>query len=445
MEMNSALRIFDQQKIDSSIDSESYTPIQTLTKVDESGPYVFRVEPNPDFIDLENMMLRVQCKITRGDGSNIELNEKISTVCNINHSLFNKVDVLLGDTVVSHTNSLYPERSYLEDVLFTDNEEAEGRLQMQGFVLDESGRFHLNDPQEAGPNAGLVARANAMRMSNEVAFMGKLHIDISRQSKYLLDNVPITITLHRSPDGYSLIGAAAAAVAADSANGVAAKDAVPLDHKIKITNMTLLVPTVKVSEAMRRGIEATLKKTPARYPVTRTTMNTHLIPHQTTSYTIPSMFRGLLPHFVLFCMVSNEERRPDRTKNPFRYEEYELNKMTLYRNNEPINYSQGLKMDYTQGTLYTEAYFNCLKNLGRLNKGMKFDMLGFRGGFAFYPFKIMPQKDLSTNASLLNTGSLDLQLEFSNPTPKNLDLIVLAQYNGEFTIDEHRAVRMCNA
>ena len=68
----------------------------------------------------------------------------------------------------------------------------------------------------------------------------------------------------------------------------------------------------------------------------------------------------------------------------------------------------------------------------------------FRAGFNIWPFKIVPQQDLLTDASALNEGVLDLRLTFSAVTAQNIDLIVLAKYNGLITIDKNRVVKVDN-
>ena len=126
-------------------------------------------------------------------------------------------------------------------------------------------------------------------------------------------------------------------------------------------------------------------------------------------------------------------------------EEFDVNKITIYRNNEPINYNNGLKMDFTTGSLDGEAYLNCMANLGRLKKGLKFTHDDFRAGYAFFPFKVAPQRELGVNASVLNHGVLSIEMGFSTQTPTNIDLIVFAQYNSEFTVDNDRNVRLLGA
>lgn len=117
-----------------------------------------------------------------------------------------------------------------------------------------------------------------------------------------------------------------------------------------------MVPTVKVSDAMRRSIESTLSQTPARYPLTRTVMQTPMIPAGTTSSSIPSMFTGNLPHTIIVAMVENQDRTPNYGKNPFSMHDFGMNRMVVYRNNEAVNYTNGLNVNFTNdGELFSDG------------------------------------------------------------------------------------------
>ena len=310
---NNSLNVFEQRKLDSSVESITYAELKPITSGGQSGPYEFAVEASQDPIALDQVLLKVECKITKADGTVIAADETVGPVCNILHSMFEKVDVSLNGKSVSHHNSLYAYRAYMEELLFADVAEKDGRLFMQGFVLDSAGRHSVADPEAAIPNEGLKTRRDQFfSRSRRTLLIGGLHCDIFRQKKYLIDNVSMRIVLHRAPDAFFLIKAGAT------------------DYKLVINNMSLMVPFVKTGEAMRRSLEATLgKRMSATYNIDRTTMHTHLIPAGVTSFNIPSLFRGHLPHTVVLAMCSNANRRADTAVNPLFFEEYNASKIAL--------------------------------------------------------------------------------------------------------------------
>ena len=80
-------------------------------------------------------------------------------------------------------------------------------------------------------NKGFTSRKELKALSKSVQIMGKLHLDLFCQDKYLLNHVDLKIKLRRSRDAFALM--------ADAAN-----------YKIKITEMALYVRKVQLSPAL---------------------------------------------------------------------------------------------------------------------------------------------------------------------------------------------------
>jgi hypothetical protein len=88
-------------------------------------------------------------------------------------------------------------------------------------------------------------KENIDALSNSVQMMGKLHLDLFCQDKYLLNHVDLKSKLRRSRDTFALV--------ADAAN-----------YKIKIKDLALYVRKVRLSPARKA-----LEKTSCKYPVRR--------------------------------------------------------------------------------------------------------------------------------------------------------------------------------
>jgi hypothetical protein len=82
-------------------------------------------------------------------------------------------------------------------------------------------------PQIDGDNKGFTARKKLTALSKSVQMMGKLHLDLFCQDKYLLNHVDLKIKLRRSRDAFALV--------ADATN-----------YKIKIKEMALYMITLMV-------------------------------------------------------------------------------------------------------------------------------------------------------------------------------------------------------
>jgi hypothetical protein len=96
-------------------------------------------------------------------------------------------------------------------------------------------------------NKGFTARKTFTALRQSVQMMGKLHLDLFCQDKYLLNHVNLKIKLRRRRDAFAPM--------ADEAN-----------YKIKIKKMALYVRKVQLSPAVRMGHVKALEKTSCKYP-----------------------------------------------------------------------------------------------------------------------------------------------------------------------------------
>jgi hypothetical protein len=134
---------------------------------------------------------------------------------------------------------------------------------------------------------GFTARKKLTALSKWVQMMGKLHLDLFCQDKYLLNQVDLKIKLRRSRDAFALV--------ADAAN-----------YKIKIKEMALYVRKVQLSPAFRMGHVKALEKTSCKYPVRRVEVKVDTVPTGNMNYVQDNMFLGQLPkRLVIACIDSD--------------------------------------------------------------------------------------------------------------------------------------------
>jgi hypothetical protein len=86
-----------------------------------------------------------------------------------------------------------------------------------------------------GGETNFSFRLTLTSLNSECIMMGKLHLDLFCQDKYLLNHVDLKIKLRRSRDAFALV--------ADATN-----------YKIKIKEMALYVRKVQLSPAVRMGM-----------------------------------------------------------------------------------------------------------------------------------------------------------------------------------------------
>ena len=128
--------------------------------------------------------------------------------------------------------------------------------------------------------------------------MGKLHLDLFCQDKYLLNHVDLKIKLRSSRNAFALV--------ADAAN-----------YKIKIKEMALNVRIVQLSPAVRMGHVKALEKTSCKYPVRRVEVKLDTVPTGNMNYVQDHMFLVQLPKRLIIACVDSDALNGAIGKNPF--------------------------------------------------------------------------------------------------------------------------------
>ena len=175
-----------------------------------------------------------------GDASqrdDLDLADPVGPVNNWLHSLFSQVDVYLNGTLLTPSTNTYAYRSYIETLLSYGPDAKDTQLTGQLWHKDTATRMDAAEIAD-GPaaNEEFVTRRENILRSRLVDMIGRLHVDLFLQDKFLINGVDVKIRLVRSKPAFALM--------AGGANP---------DYKIKIVNATLfakkatLNPTVQMA------------------------------------------------------------------------------------------------------------------------------------------------------------------------------------------------------
>ena len=187
-----------------SIDDGRWVEHQPLTSLDSGGPIEFMLPGTGDaYLDLANTYLLIRANGVRGDGTDLAADTQVAPVNNWLHSLFSQVDVYINDTLVTASSNTYPFRAYVETLLSYGAEAKKTQLTSQLWYKDTAG--HMDATLENGGNAGLTERRKYIAGSRVVEMMGRLHVDLYLQDRFLLNGVSVKIRLVRSKHTFSLM------------------------------------------------------------------------------------------------------------------------------------------------------------------------------------------------------------------------------------------------
>ena len=171
------------------------------------------------------------------DGSDLDAGTDVGPVNFLMHSLFSDVSVGLSEKLVSPPTSMYPYRACIESLLIYGPAAKESHLTGVMWYKDTPGQ----QDKRTTDNKGFTSRKKLTELSKSVQMMGKLHLDLFCQDKYLLNHVDLKIKLRRSRDAFALV--------ADAVN-----------YKIKNKEMALYVKKVQLSPAVRIGSRESIGK-----------------------------------------------------------------------------------------------------------------------------------------------------------------------------------------
>lgn len=423
--VKSELALFAPRVVQTSIVNSTEEEIRPISAITDNNPVIeYVIKGSDEYLDPANIWLFVECKVANADGSPLEADARVTPVNLLLHSLFSKVDVELGDRLISTSQNTYAYRCYIESLLNYNPDFQQSYMTSEMWYKDTHGHFEETNPE--GDNEGLTERYEWFQRSRKVEMMGRLHIDITHQERLLLNRVDMRIKLRRSPDAFSLMSGT------DNAS-----------EKIIITNASLFVRRVKVSDQVREEYIKTLTNPSytALYPIQRTDVKVLNIPNGSRHVTLDNVYMGQMPRRLVLGMVDDDAFSGIYTKNPFNFKHNHLTSLSLNIAGESIP-SKPLTFDFdvVEGVNYLRGYINLFKELGLVYtaSGNSITRSEFPHGYTLFAFDLTADQSLEHMTPLKN-GNLNINLNFANGV-NSVVLIAYAVFDNVIEIDGHRNV-----
>lgn len=404
------------------LEGGQWTHFKPITSIDQSNTIEFCVPgTGHEYIDPAHTLLLVKGKIVKENGSDLGEgdNSDASPVNYMLHSLWSQVDVSLNQKLISQSAMTYPYRSYMESLLAYDSPAKNSHMSMRMWYKDTAGHMDECKPDK---NEGLKKRHELTKNSKVFELLGPIHSDFFNQDRFLLNNVELRIKLTRSRDAFVLM----------STNK---------NEKVVILDATLLVRKVRISPTVLLGHAAALEQAPAKYPLTRVDLKTITIPIGVQDKSIANLHLGQIPKRIIIGFVSNPAFNGSYQYNPFNFQNYDLNYLSLYVDSEQFP-AQPITPDY-EHNLHIDAYNTLFSGTGLhwKDEGNDITYSEYPHGFALYAFDL--SQDLSAHEShwnLQRQGVVRLEVKFAKPLAGAINCVVLSEFNNLIEIDKNRNV-----
>lgn len=419
--LKSELNLFSLPPTQTSIESGSWIHYAPVTSLTDDSPVEFVVPNNGDeYIDLSHTMLSLRVKLQLSGTDAVSAGQEAAPVNNFLHSLFSQVDVFFNQKLVSPANNAYAYRAYIETLLNYNDNAKNSHLTTNLWYDDTPG--HMDDI-EAG-NKGLVQRRAFVAGGRTVDLIGHLHCDVFNQDKFLINGVEIRVRLVRSRDSFVLMDATGR-------------------YNIHIIEANLLVRRAKISPGILLAHAQALAKGTAKYPLTRVEVKSLTIHGGVQGETLDNVFLGQLPKRIIIGFVDNRAFNGNRSFNPFNFQNYNINFLSLYIDGVQIP-SKPLQPSFSTDMLYVDTYQTLFSGTGLhyLNDGNCIARGDYPYGYCLTAFDLTP--DLSANSNLhwnlVKHGSVRIEVRFKNSLTATINCIVYAEFDNVIEIDSTRQV-----
>lgn len=417
----SELEIFDTLPINVSMERGDFVTYRPLASITATSPLEFQVPGSPDeYLDLGRTRLQVKLKVTKPNGTDLAGDAKASTVNLTLHSLFAQVDCKLNNKLITPSVLSYPYKAYLETVLAHSRESKTSWLEAEMYYDDDS-PMESTDP--AGGNTGLKARNKRIKKSRVVEVIGRPHVDIFQQEKYLLNGIDMNLKFTRSSSAFHLM----------LDDGV--------DAITTILDAVLYVRRVKINPSIALHHEQTLRQgITAKYPVRRGVVTSFTIPVGNHSYHKENLLTGQLPRRIVLGFVRNKAYNGDKKLNPFNFQHFDLNYLAVNSDNQQFP-SQPLKPNFESLETVNEFYhLYAGMGLTNSNSGINLTLHQFMHGFTLFPVDLTADMSEGPHCDPIKYGNLRLEAQFATALTEPVNCICYAEYDNMIQVDQNRNI-----
>lgn len=421
--MKSELDLFTIPPTQTSIESSQWVHYKPVSSLSDDGPIEFVVPGHgEEYLDLAHTMIIVKVRVS----ASVNGAYKVSPVNNFLHTLFNQVDVFFNQKLVTPSNNAYAYRAYLETLLNYSPDAKESHLISGLWFNDTAGCMDALPGEQANANTGSVLRAGFIAGGKTLDMAGHLHCDVFNQDKFLMSGVEVRLRLVRSKDEFCLMQTPTQGV----------------DYKVKILDAGLIVRRAKINPGILIAHAKTLAKTTAKYPITRVEVKAFTMHSGIIGDSLDNIILGQLPKRIITGFVSNKAFNGDKTLNPFNFQHFSINYLSLYIDGHQIP-GKPLQPNFDAGN-YIECYQTLFSGTGIhfQNEGLGISQNMYPNGYCLFAFDLTADLSAScfTHWNLVKHGSVRIEVRFAKALASTINCVVYAEYDNVIEIDSARQI-----
>ena len=419
------LDVFTLPPTQTGIESKYYIECRPISQLMTSNaPVEFCYGGDgPDYISMDESTIKAKFKITHTDNTPLEDAEVAVPINLVVHSLFSQVDVTLGGRLMTPATAMYPYKSYIQTLLNYGKEAKESQLISQGFYHEEGADM---EKVTIIGNAAVKLKQVLFAESKTVDFEGPLLEDVFQLNRFLINNVEVKVKLYPSHSEFFIMSTTA-----------------DKKYKVVMEDVILKVCMVRVSSGVILGHAKALETRNSLYPYTRVETKAYSIARGTHTINLDNVFQQARPSRLVFGLVSAAAFNGDYTKNPFKFQHYDVTDIGVFVNGESVP-GRPLQTKFGEegGRDYISGYLQLFQATGRSGSdfGNGLRPKDFADGYTLFAFNLDPEFKKGKYLNLVKRANVRIELRFAKALPETVNVVVYAEHPGLFEVDLARNV-----
>lgn len=413
------------------------------------------------FIDLSRTELYLKAQILDAETDEIfpqgTGNKSALPIDLILQTMWRNVEIKLNGNLVYDGQNNYMYSAFFQYLLSASAATKSFQGNFMGSDPDTQNFDQTNPDTPGNRNAGLLARRHqwiktetarkpprtgtqppppgqvVREFYSSMEYCGPLFADICNQTRYLLNNTRLEITLRPTSDEFRLM-----------VSGSTSAKLVVKEVKLMVCHVDLN-PKVKVS--IDNCMNPAVSKNPmlARYPIQKTVIHTYTAPKNSRQFKIRDAFQGDVPTKLVVGMVSERAYHGDASLNPLHFQGFGISDIAFLLGTTSYP-SEPLQINLEESE-YLLGLMSLYKVAGRgiTDTDIGIDRKLYTEGLTLFGFNIDPSAQESAGQiGMPKWCPTQLVINFRQTLPEGVTVLLFATFPDEVTLDWTRVARLAS-
>ena len=395
-----------------------------------NSPITFVIQSDNTYINFAESYLRFKLKLCLANGDNLPqaTDNHVCFIPNIFHSLFGQVRVRVNDFLVSPSSDLYAFKAFIEET-FSLTKEKEQWAALTCFFNDvgQQNTFDNNNPNWAG-------RAGFSNRSRWIELSGYLCVDFLKNSRNILPNSKIEITLFPKPAAFVI-----------QHDNDAALDGMQFEYRT--AGHQFFVRREEINVATALAIEARLGKEAAEMYYPFAAVRPFHLTNGIFNYHVDDIWGNQMPTKLIVAFVPTENFNGNFLTSPFWFNPtVHIEAIEFFKNSVRVGLQRTCQINIAAHSSDRHVGYRELMNTvyggnSTADQGLPFSLDDWCRGYFFYGIDLTPDADDGgAHRYPVEQGSISIQVKFRQALPQALQMLVYSQFQENMTVNKSRGV-----